>query len=109
MRVVKERREARKGNRRGQDLSLVVPGGWDAERRKLKDGVEGTRAFERGQRERRWKSQGQKVFVVGHNISFCDREVPVEDDKELAFHSTDVLFGEIAGPPSPSRVFDGVI
>ena len=49
------------------------------------------------------------MFVVGHNIPFRNREIPVEDVKELAFHPTDIFFRESAGPSSPSSVFDGVI
>jgi hypothetical protein len=70
---------------------------------------ERTRAFERGHWERRWRIEGREVFVVGHDIPFCNGEVPVEDPKELALHSTDVFFGESAGPSSPPSVFDCVI
>ena len=108
VRVLEERRETRKGNRRGQHMGLV-PWGWNAKRRKLKIGNESTRAFERWQREGRWKGEGRKVFVVGHHIPFCDGEVPVEDVKKFAFHPADILFRESAGPPSPPCVFDGVI
>ena len=49
------------------------------------------------------------MFVVGHNIPFRDGEVPVEDIEQLAFHPANIFFREGARPPSPSRVFDGVI
>ena len=46
---------------------------------------------------------------MSHEIPFSDREVPVEDAEELSFHTTNIFLGENARPPSPSRVFDGVI
>lgn len=114
---MEEGRETGKGNRSGRQASLVgkdsdvVP--WRrTERRKLKAGIcleEGTGAFKRGQRERRWRDEGRKAFVVGHDISFRDGEVPVEDVEELAFHPADIFLGEGARPTSPPCVFDGVI
>ena len=49
------------------------------------------------------------MFVVSHDIPFSDGEVPIKDVEELSFHPTNIFSGENTGPPSPSRVFDGVI
>jgi hypothetical protein len=85
---MEERRETGEGNRSGQRSGLVGENGgillrWRGiEGRKLKAWVcleERTRAFERGRRERRWRGRERKVFVVSHDIPFCNGEVPVED------------------------------
>jgi len=70
---------------------------------------ETTRPFERDWRWTRCRREVGQVFVVRHDVPFRNREVPVEDVQQLAFHSPNIFFREGAGPPSPSRVFDGVI